>query len=156
MLNYIPQPIVIREIPAAGIVVAQSGDQADVNGRPTRLVTAAEIVGNSIHYLRAPLRAVMPRLENGEIAAIVLAPVNGKIAQILITAEQWAAGAPERARYAAWLAGVMDDKAERQAKERAYDLVNNEGGEGYNPHRTGSERTYARDASDERDYPEGA
>ena len=155
MSDYTPQPIIIREIPGVAIV-RQVGDQIDVNGQPARVVPASDILGNPQHYLRGVLRGAMARLESGEVAAVGLAPINGKDAQIMILADGWANGAPERARYAAWLAGVMDDKAERQAKERAYDLVNNEGGEGYNPHRTGSERTYARDASDERDYPEGA
>lgn len=154
MADFIPQPIVIREIPDRGIVITQSGDQADVNGQPTTVTTAATILGNKRHYLRAA--NWMPKIENGEIAAVVHWTINGKPGNILITAEQWALGAPERARYEAWLSGIIADKSDREAKERAYDLVNNEGGEGYNPHRATSERTYARNRNVDRDYPAGA
>jgi hypothetical protein len=152
MANFIPQQIVIRAIPERGIVVTQSGDQADVNGQPAFVTTAQTIRDNKAHYLRG----MMPRIESGEIAALVHWTINDKPGHILITAEQWAIGAPERARYAAWLASLTGAKAERQAKERAYDLVNNEGGEGYNPHRAGSERTYARTSRGGREFPEGA
>ena len=155
MSDYTPQPIIIREIPGVA-TIRQVGDQIDVNGRPARVVPASDILANQKHYLRGILRGAMARLESGEVAAVGLAPINGKDAQIMILADGWANGAPERARYATWLAEVMGKKAERQAKERAYDLVNNEGGEGFNPHRTGSERTYARNVSNERDYPEAA
>lgn len=151
--DYIPQPIVIREIPERGIVITQSGEQADVNGQPAFVTTAKTIRDNSRHYLRA---AYMPRIETGEIAAIVHWETNDGPRNILITAEQWALGAPERARYETWLRGVVSDKADREANERAYDLANNEGGEGYNPHRTGAERTYARNRNVDREYPEGA
>lgn len=155
MADFVPHPIVIREIPGVA-VIEQTGAQARVNGTPAFVVEAATILGNPQHYLRRVLWDAMGRLESGEVAAVVLAPVQGKSAQILITAEQYAKGAPERARYEAWLAGVSAARAERQAAERAYDLANNEGGEGYNPHRTGTERTYARAPRRDRDYPEGA
>lgn len=155
MANFIAQPTVIREIAGVG-TVAQAGDQASVNGIPAQMVLGSEIVGNPLHYLRAPLASIMPRLESGDVAAIVLADIHGKPAQILITAEQFGAGAPERARYAAWRSEIMANEARRQAGERAYDLVNNEGGEGYNPHRSGGERTYTRVPRRDRDYPEGA
>ena len=154
MTDYTPQPIVIREV--NGLTISQSGDQANVNGSPARMVLASEITGNAQHYLRAPLKSVMARLSSGDVAAVVIAEVSGKSAQILITAEQFAAGKPERARYAAWSRGVMTVNADRQDAERRYDLVNNEGGEGYNPHRSGGERTYARNIGRDRRYPEGA
>lgn len=156
MSDYIPQPIVIREIPEHSLVIHQVADQADVNGCPVMVTTADTIRSNPKHYLRTALARLMPRIENGEIAAVIQCEVSGKPANILITAEQWALGTPERARYEAWLSGVIADKSDREAKERAYDLVNNEGGEGYNPHRAGSERTYARNRNVDRDYPEGA
>lgn len=154
MQDFDPQPIVIREV--NGRVISQVGDQASVNGRPAPITTAATILGNKIHWLRDALRSVMPRIEAGEVAAIVHHEINGKPGYITITADQWALGAPERARYEAWLNGVISDKADREAQERAYDLANNEGGEGYNPHRSTSERTYARNRNVDRDYPEGA
>jgi len=155
MPDYIGHPITIRTIPGVA-TIAQSGNQAIVNDRPASMIPASAILDNPQHYLRGVLRTVMPRLTSGEIAAVVLAPINGKDAQILITAEQYAAGAPERARYAAWLSGIVADRDAQQANERTYDLANNEGGEGYNPYRAGSERTYARTRNVDRDYPEGA
>lgn len=156
MKNYIPQPIVIREIQERGIVISQSGEQADVNGSPATVTTAATMLSNPRHYLRAALPTIFRRMETGEIAALVHWTINGKPGHILITAEQWAIGAPERARYGAWLAEVMGDRKAREVDERRYDLINNEGGEGYNPHRSGSERTYARNRNVDREYPEGA
>lgn len=154
MAIYIPEPITLREV--NGLVIAQAGDQATVNGIPAQMVLATTIVSNTKHYLRAPLASVMPRLQSGEIAAVVVAQVNGKSAQILINAAEFATGAPERARHAAWYAEFVAAHNDRAAKERAYDLINNEGGEGYNPHRATSERTYARNVIRERHYPEGA
>lgn len=61
------------------------------------------------------------------------------------------------AEQAAWLASPagVAEKA-RRAKERAHDLAYNEGGEGFNPHRFGDERSYARVPSRERRHPDGA
>ena len=142
MQNFTPQPIAIREV--NGMVVTQSGEQAMIDDRHAQMVPVTTILGNQKHYLRTTLKSAMPRMGSGEIAAIVIGDINGKPGYILITTEQYAVGAPERARYSAWLAEVSDERKARQAKERQFDLVNNEGGEGYNPHRSGSERTYAR------------
>jgi hypothetical protein len=144
MTNYIPQPITIRELPEYGLVLTQTGDQVEVNGAPRSVTTSADIRSLPGHYLRTALKSAMPRIESGEIAAIVHHEIDSKPAYLVITAAQWAVGAPERARYATWIAGRVASKAEREAKERAYDLVNNEGGEGFNPHRVGSAHTYGR------------
>ena len=154
MNDFTPQPIVIREV--NGLVIAQSGDAATVNGRPAPITASQTIRENPRHWLRAVLAKVLPKIESGEIAAVVHAEIGGKPGYITITAEQFAAGASERARYEGWLADVLADKADLTAKERAYDLANNEGGEGYNPWRATSERTYARNRNVDRDYPEGA
>jgi hypothetical protein len=99
MQDYVPQPIIIREV--NGHVVTQDGDQASIDGRPARVTSVAEILGNKQHYMRATLKSVMPRMESGEIAAIVCERIDGKDVNILITPDQYAVGAPERARYAA-------------------------------------------------------
>ena len=97
MTDFIAQPTTIREIPGVA-VIQQVGDQANVNGRSAYMILAPEIVSNAKHDLRAPLASVMHRLQSGDVAAVVVAEINGKPAQILITAEQFAVGASERAR----------------------------------------------------------
>lgn len=142
MANFVPRPTVIRTIPLMGLVISQIGDQAEVNGNPTQIVLASDIAKNPKHYLRAALASIMPKIESGEIAALVNLTVNGTPAHLVITADQWALGADERTRYADWLADTRAENADLVAKEIDYDLVNNEGGEGYNPYRVGSKRTY--------------
>jgi hypothetical protein len=154
MADYVAQPIILREV--QGLVIKQSGDQADVNGRWARMILSTEILSNPKHYLRAVLAPVMPRIESGDVAAVVIAEVAGKTAQILITAEQFALGAPERARHETWRVDVMGNETARQAKERAFDRGNNEGGEGYNPYRNGAEHTYDRASRRDRNDPDGA
>lgn len=164
-MDYEPQNVLIRDIPGIA-VIEQVGDQVDVNGVPARIVTAVDVISNPGHYYRQVVPSLVARMERGEIAAVVqadrshgpaFAPKGGMSTYYLpITAEQFALGAAERARYQAWLAGVVADKADRVAAERAYDLINNEGGDGYNPHRAGDERSYARDVSYERHFPAGA
>ena len=156
MANFRAEPIVIREIPELGLTVSQSGNQADVNGRPAVVTTAREILGNPIHYLRTALPTIMPRMESGEIAALVHWQLKGKPGHILITAEQWQLGAAERQRYEIWAANIVAARAAEQDRERQDDLVNNEGAEGYNPYRQGDEPTYARAPRRDRDYPEGS
>lgn len=164
MADFVSQPATLREIPGVARIEQVGGRYANVTDLKTGavskaccIVEAAEILSNPVHHLRRILGPAMARVESGEIAAVVLGPIKGKAAQIILTAEQYAAGAQERARFAAWQAGVSAASAERQAAERAYDAAHNEGGEGYNPHRVGrSERTYARQPRRDRDYPEGA
>ena len=146
MTNYVSQPVVMRVV--NGIAVEQDGAHARVNGLGAACITTREeILSNPRHSLRTAVASIMPKIETGEIVAIVspcsahlgaAAPSNGRPTQITLTAEQFALGAGERARYAAWVAGV---KAAEQA-ERSYDQGANEGGEGYNPHRPGSTPTY--------------
>ena len=155
MADYERNPITIREIPGVA-TIQQDMDGALVNGRPASMFTAAAVLANPQHYFRTTYQVAFAAMQSGKAAAVVLAPVNGKAAQILLTPEQFAIGASERERYAAWSAGQVAEKAKRQSAERQYDLVNNEGGEGYNPHRSGSARTYARASVRDRDYPDGA
>jgi hypothetical protein len=155
MADYERSPITIREIPGIA-TVQQDMDQAQVNGRPATMITAAAVLANPQHYFRTTYQAAFAAMQSGKAAAVVLATVNGKDAQILITPEQFAVGAPERERYSAWCAGRMSAETACRAAEREYDLINNEGGEGYNPHRATSERTYARAPVRDREYPEGA
>ena len=155
MTTYIANPTPMRTLPD-GRIVSQSGDAAMVGDKPARIVTASEIVDNPKHYLRAPLASILARLASGEIAAIVTADINGRPAQITLTSAQYALGAPERARHAAWIAeGDASRNAQRKA-EREYDRLYNEGGEGYNPHRIGAAQTYAANRNGDREYPDNA
>ncbi|MGD9613814.1 MAG: hypothetical protein AB7H90_01305 [Alphaproteobacteria bacterium] len=140
MTDYIRNPVFIREV--QGLAVEQDMDNALVNGRPASMTSGRTILDNPKHYLRQTLASIMPKIESGEIAAVVHAEVNGKPGYITISREQYALGAAERARYAAWQAECCDAEKTRQKAERAFDRGMNEGGEGYNPHRYGSRRTY--------------
>lgn len=156
MDEYIPQPITMREIPGLG-TVQQSGPGALVDGRMAMtIITADEVRANPRHYFRTSYPTAWAMMQSGEAAAFVMTRIHGKDAQVKLAPEHWALGAPERARYAAWSAAVTQVASDRQAKERAYDRLNNEGGEGYNPHRTTSRRTYDRSPRRDRDYPAGA
>lgn len=155
MTAYVSQPITMREIPGVGAVV-QSGGGARVAGSPWPILAAETVLGNPDHYVRTAYPTLFAKMQAGEVAAVVMATLKGRPAHIVLTPEQFALGAPERARYAEWCAGNVAREAARQAAEREYDAGHNEGGEGYNPHRRGSERTYARVAPRDRDYPAGA
>ncbi len=80
--------------------------------------------------------AIMYLADTGEIGA------NGGRNLVAITDADWAihfaAGAASRAA----AQGSNATQTKRARSERAFDAANNEGGEGYNPHRYGAARTY--------------
>lgn len=155
MGDFIPVPTFIRE--ANGLAVEAVGDRYRVGGMPATSVSdASDLINNPKHYMAKIVAPIMPKLVSGEIVQVIRAEIAGKGAFIAITADQFALGAEERARYAAWLVGVRSAEKARQAAEREYDLANNEGGEGYNPHRVGDERTYSRNRNIDRDFSVGA
>ena len=76
---------------------------------------------------------------------------NGKRDYISITEAEYAIHVAARPAQTFGNSESRDTSA-----ERAYDAANNEGGEGYNPHRAGAERSYARNRITDRRYPRGA
>ena len=143
MNDYIRNPILLREV--AGLVIEQDADRARVNGRDASITAASEILANPKHHLRAKVAAILPQMQSGEVAAIVSFTDHlGKATAIRISPEQYALGADERLRYAAWKAECAATESARQAVERTFDRGMNEGGEGYNMHRPNrSAHTYA-------------
>ncbi len=143
MADYIRNPITMRQTDN-GFTVRQDGNVVNVNGHTASLTLAKDILADPRHSFRKFLGPVMARLTSGEIVAIVSyqawhdKPVN----RILLTREQYEAGAGERARWATWVAECRAAEKSRKAAERQFDRGMNEGGEGYNPYRHGSRRTY--------------
>lgn len=132
MANFVYQPVTLKTT-SGGNLVVQAGDQVTIDGGAAGCYTVAEIEANPKHWCRRFLPALR------EAGAVAL--VKGAVA-VGLTAEQYALGAGERARYAAWVAELRAAKTQRQSAERAFDAANNEGGEGYNPHRYGAAQTY--------------
>lgn len=81
--------------PAGDIIVTQVGTDIHVNGARADIAFVATIQANPRHYLRNLLPAVLNA--NASAFAIVLTQIEGKAAQIALTAEQYALGADERA-----------------------------------------------------------
>jgi hypothetical protein len=153
MTDFVACPVVMRTLPN-GWEVAQVGDHANVGTQKFCFVLSlAEIDANPRHYLRDQLPTFRAK---GAVAIVLAKDAAGRPVNIMLTAAQFALGAAERARYAKWADETAADWATEQAAERAYDLAYNEGGEGYNPHRVGSARSYARQNNGDREYPEGA
>ena len=126
--------------------------------------------GNSILCNGTSARTVLPlkgdRNRTGELVAMFVETgckgANGNRDIVGLSADQWqvhldavkAARTQEAAAYWSSPAGIAE-KA-RRAAEHAYDERMNEGGEGYNPHRSGSEPSYRRSTPQHRYSPEEA
>ncbi|PZU73094.1 MAG: hypothetical protein DI530_17680 [Sphingomonas sp.] len=140
MAEFQPTPTIIRQtdrfaLAQVGASIEATGDNVRGAGNP---IMIADIEANSTHFLRPQLVA----FKRAGAVAVVLINVAGKNGWATITADQWAIGADERARYAAWDAPRRAERQKRVAAERKFDRGYNEGGEGYNPYRHGSAPTY--------------
>ena len=139
MQAFIANPTILRT--HALFDVVQHGDRAAIiskspraaNSASTPILVIAEIKAAKQHFAKALVSA----LEKAGAVAFVQAVIDGKHAQIAITAEQFAAGAAERQRYADWTAAHHAWLTGARAAATAFDQINNEGGEGFNPHRHG-------------------
>lgn len=143
MIDFTPTATLIRnhelfDLHQSGADVIVTAKSDRVRGGREKPFTIAEIRANPVHFLRPALA----NLERAGAVAVVLTTVDGKQAQLAIKADEWALGAGERQRYADWSAEVHARSVARRAKERAHDNAYNEGGEGYNPHRSGSAHSY--------------
>lgn len=139
--------VTIRQV--NGLTVFSNGVSWQVDGPaagPADFHAAADLLTNSRHYLRAIIERAgkMADLVSGALAGVVTTTLHDKPAQIMITADQFAAVKVEADRYAQWQADAARTRAAQQETERAYDLGANDGGEGYNPHRLGDRPTYRR------------
>lgn len=137
MESYTAQPITLRATDLFEIV--QKGERAHVIAKSPRIkattsaaiFVVAEIKAADQHFAKA----IVPAMEKAGYVAFVITEVDGNPAQLGLTAEQYAAGAPERARFAAWNADVIAWKAGIEAQAADFDARHNEGAEGYNPYR---------------------
>ncbi|BBD98066.1 hypothetical protein SAMIE_1015670 [Sphingobium amiense] len=132
MANFQAIPTTLRS--HALFDVVQVGDSICVESKSDRVerricsaILLSDIETNPQHYLRN----LLPDLRKAAAVALVETRVDGKVAQLVMTAGDWARGAAERRRYAEWL---VDTTRKNAAGRGFWDGVN-EGGEGYNPYR---------------------
>ena len=149
-MDYQPNPITLREV--KGITITQEGHSIYANGQLSTLIMLADVASNSKHFMGEFATRNQVALKTAGATALVLTKVDGRDAQIVLTAEQFALGQPERDRYTAWTKGNI---AERAAMAAEYDRKYNDGEHGDNPYRGERQPGGAFDRR-ERHYPEGA
>ncbi len=133
MADFVPNATTLRSHDLFEIV--QTGGHMQIVSKSARVkacafttaVTVAEVEANPQHRDRS----IVSSLKSAGYVAYVRGEIDGKYAQIGLTAADYAKGADERARYAAWLS----ETSARNAAGRAFWDGVNEGGEGFNPYR---------------------
>lgn len=122
---------------AGSYTVTTDGGSYLVNGQPARIKSAPK---ND--------RGFVALVETGVIAA------NGKMDCVGLTQKHIDMKIALQKMVSA--TPCASAETTRVAAERAFDMANNEGGDGYNPHRHGAGRTYAPARNVDRSYPRGA
>jgi hypothetical protein len=138
-MDYQVNPVTLRQV--KGAVITQSGTNVLIDGTLATLIMIAD-VGHK-HFLRSFVERNDAALKAANAVALVLGAIDGKDAQIVISADQWASGANERARYIAWAkAWKASSKAAAVERDRRHNDGEGYDGGSYSPR--------------DRHYPEGA